>query len=297
MSINKSRKKRTREYEYEYDYENFYTESIDAAEDDVIEKLLKNRSIRYHYMTKTVKSGNQFEVEIYPLFSKKDFDKYRPKKKPTRLAQKYLNDKNARKYFIRLVNANFGPDDWVIHLTYFDSKRPTNIDDANHEVKKYIDRINYHRKKIGLKNAKYVYVTEYDPDKKINVHHHLIIEGGLERRKMKDLWKNGMRTEIDELEPDDAWLTGLAMYLSKDPKGKKRWKQSKNLKKPVERKSYTVFSNRKIRSMVDDQSLVSVYMNRNYKAKHYLQHEVRYNKVNRMFYIYVRMRTKERMNI
>ena len=239
MSINKSRKAKPRETDY--DYEDFYDEGISSINDAEIGDLLKKDKLKYHYVTKTVRSGNQFEVEIYPLFSKKDFDKYHPKKKPTRLAQKYLNDKNARKYFIRLVNANFGSDDWVIHLTYFDSKRPTNIDDANHEVKKYIDRINYHRKKLGLKNAKYVYVTEYDPDKKINVHHHLIIEGGLERKKMKDLWTNGMRTEIDELEPDDAWLTGLAMYLSKDPKGKKRWKPSKNLKKPVERKSYTVF--------------------------------------------------------
>ena len=111
MSINKSRKKRTREFEY--DYENFYIEGIDAAEDDVIEKLLKSSSIRYHYMTKTIRSGDQFEVEIYPRFSRKDFEKYHPLRKPTRLKQKSLNDRNARKYFIRLINANFNEDDYT----------------------------------------------------------------------------------------------------------------------------------------------------------------------------------------
>lgn len=295
MSIKKSRKKRQKEIEY--DYENFYDESINNLEDLEIEKLIKTNKLKYHYITKTIKSGNQFEVEIYPLFSKKDFDKYQPKRKPTRLAQKHLNDKNARKYFIRLVNANFGIDDWVIHLTYFNNKRPSNVKDANHEVKKYIDRINYHRKKMGLPNAKWIYVTEFDRDKKINVHHHLIIEKGLDRKMMKKLWKNGMRTEIDELEPDDAWLTGLAMYLSKDPKGKKRWRSSKNLEKPLERKSYSAFGNKKIRNMVDDQMTVSLYMNKRYKAKQYLSHEIRFNKINKMYYIYVRMKVKERMQI
>lgn len=294
MSINISTKK-TRYIDY--DYEDFYDTPINSIEDAEIEKLLKGNKIKYHYTTKTIKSGNQFEVEIYPLFSKKNFDKYQPKKKPTRLTQKYLNDKNARKYFIRLVNANFSKNDWVIHLTYSNNKLPKSIKDAERMVYNYIRKINRRRKKLGLENAKYNYVTEYDPEKKIRCHHHLIIEDGIDRKIMKKLWTNGTRTKIEELEPDDAWLTGLAMYLSKDPKGKKRWKPSKNLKKPVERKSYTVFSNKKIRNMIDDQSLVSVYVNRNYKAKQYLQHEVRYNKVNHMFYIYVRMRTKERMNI
>ena len=295
MSINKSRKKRTREFEY--DYENFYIEGIDAAEDDVIEKLLKNRSIRYHYMTKTIRSGEQFEVEIYPRFSKRDFEKYKPYRKPTRLKQKSLNDRNARKYFIRLINANFTDDDYVVHLTYCDDKLPKNIDDAEKEVTKYIKRINYHRKKSGIGNCRYIYVTEFDQEKKIRCHHHMIIDGEVDRLLLKKLWKNGKRTKVEELEPDEFGLTGLAMYLSKDPKGKKRWKSSKGLKKPVERKSYTSFSNRKIRNMVDDQTKVSAYMNRKYTSRQYLSHDVRYNSINKMFYIYVRMRVKERMNI
>ena len=119
---------------------------------------------------------------------------------------------------------------------------------------------------------------------------------------MKNLWKNGTRTEIEELEPDEFGLTGIANYISKDPKGKKRWKSSKNLKQPVERKSYTVFSKKKISKMISDTSLISQFMNSNYKSKQYLSHEVRYNKTNHMYYIYVQMRVKnkeerERRNI
>ena len=110
---------------------------------------------------------------------------------------------------------------------------------------------------------------------------------------MKDLWTNGTRIKVEELEPDEYELSGLANYLSKDPKGKKRWKSSKGLKKPKERKSYTSFSKKKIRNMIADDTNVSIYMNSNYKSKTYLDHEIRYNKVNHMYYIYVRMRKKD----
>ncbi len=289
MDINKSTKKKTKDYSY--DYENFYDTPISTLEDKEIESLLKKSIIGHSYVAKTIKHGNQFDVELYPLFSKQDFQKWKPRK--TKKAQRNLNDRNARKYFIRLVNNNFTSDDFVAHLTYSNENLPPSEKEAHKKVVNYIRRINYQRKKIGLKNAKYVFVTEYDEKKKIRVHHHLIIEGGLERKKMKDMWTLGKRTRIEELEPDEYGLSGLANYLSKDPKGKKRWTSSKNLKKPIERKSYTSFSKRKIRKMIEDDSLVSIYMNQHYKAKQYLDHEIRYNKVNHMYYIYVRMKVKE----
>ncbi len=65
------------------------------------------------------------------------------------------------------------------------------------------------------------------------------------------------------------------------------------MKQPRERKSYTSFSKKKIRNMIADDTNVSIYMNSNYKSKTYLDHEIRYNKVNHMYYIYVRMRKKD----
>ena len=45
----------------------------------------------------------------------------------------------------------------------------------------------------------------------------------------------------DRLQPDAAetgnGIEGLLQYLSKDPKGKKRWSSSRNLKRPVSRKN------------------------------------------------------------
>lgn len=290
MCPNKSTKKKY--IDKEYDYESLYDTPINQREEKEIENLLKTNNIDHHYVAKTISAGNMFEVELYPIFNKKDFQEFKVKRK-SKKAQKNLNDRNSRKQFIRLINSNFTKDDYIMHLTYSNENLPPSIEDAEREVYKLIRKINYRRKKKKLQNAKYIYVTEYDPQKKIRVHHHLIIEGGIDRKVMKDLWTNGTRIKVEELEPDEYELSGLANYLSKDPKGKKRWKSSKGLKKPKERKSYTSFSKKKIRNMVADDTNVSVYMNSNYKSKTYLDHEIRYNKVNHMYYIYVRMRKKD----
>lgn len=290
MRPNKSTKKKYTDREY--DYESLYDTPINQLEEKEIESLLKTNSIDQHYVAKTISAGNMFEVELYPIFNKKDFQEFKIKRK-SKKAQKNLNDRNSRKQFIRLINSNFTKDDYIMHLTYSNENLPPSIEDAEKEVYKLIRKINYRRKKKKLQNAKYIYVTEYDPQKKIRVHHHLIIEGGIDRKVMKDLWTNGIRIKVEELEPDEYVLSGLANYLSKDPKGKKRWKASKGLKQPRERKSYTSFSKKKIRNMIADDTNVSIYMNSNYKSKTYLDHEIRYNKVNHMYYIYVRMRKKD----
>ena len=173
------------------------------------------------------------------MFSKQDFQRWKPKK--TKKAQRNLNEKNAKKRLIRLINENFTIDDWAIHLTYSNQNRPSTIEKAEKEVYKYIRKINYRRKKMGLPNAKWIYVTEYDPQKKIKVHHHLLMEKGIDRKVMKDLWTNGTRTEIKELEPDEYGLTGLANYISKDPKGKKKMEIIKRIKTTKREKKLYVF--------------------------------------------------------
>ncbi|MFR2937415.1 MAG: hypothetical protein ACLTLP_09490 [Faecalibacillus intestinalis] len=257
---------------------------------------MKFNKIDHHYVSKTIQSGNQFEVELYPVFSKKEINKYRIKKKPSKAYKKNLNEKNARKYFIRLINNNFDENDYVMHLTYSNENLPDSIEEAEKNVSNFIRKINYRRKKLGLENSKYVYVTEFDKDKKIRVHHHMIVEGTIDRLLLKKLWTLGTRIKIEELEPDEYGLTGLANYLAKDPKGKKRWKSSKNLKKPLERKAFTRFSKRKISRMIENPTLISKFMLESFKSKDFLDYEIRYNKVNRLFYIYVRMKIKDKIN-
>ncbi len=51
---------------------------------------------------------------------------------------------------------------------------------------------------------------------------------------------------MDYRRPDDMHFTGLGNYLSKDPKGKKRWCCSKNLKDPDITRNLSKFSKKKV---------------------------------------------------
>lgn len=111
--------------------------------------------------------------------------------------------------------------------------------------------------------------------------------------EIESRWTKGRRNNIRKLDPDENGLTGVAAYLSKDPKGKKRWKSSKNLKKPKESKSYTIFPFPKIRKMIINNNLIEEMMTRRYKNRIFTRCEVRYNEFNSKFYIYARMRYDE----
>ena len=130
MRPNKSTKKKYTDKEY--DYESLYDTPINQLEEKEIENLLKTNSIDHHYVAKTIRHGNQFDVELYPLFSKQDFQRWKTKK--TKKAQRNLNEKNAKKRLIRLINENFTIDDWAIHLTYSNQNRPSTIEKAEKVV-------------------------------------------------------------------------------------------------------------------------------------------------------------------
>lgn len=285
-------KKGKRKY-VEYNYEATYIEDIDHATDSKIERLLKQGKIKSVYTTKTIKAGKQFEVEIYPSFTKKQITGAGVKKNNYQ-AQKNLNDKNARKKLERLIHANFKENDLYLTFTYDNKHLPASIEEAKKKMKNYIDRINYRRKKLGMGNAKYIYITEYSNKRKIRCHHHLIMDGAMSMDDVEKAWKCG-RTSASRIKPDgDGTLSALATYLSKDPAGSKRWCSSLNLKKPYESKSYTAFRACHIRKMVEARHRVKEMLEKKYCNKKLIFEEIRYNEVNDYVYIYAKM--SERCN-
>lgn len=178
-----------------------------------------------------------FEVEIYPI-TLRDRDKTRKQKlKESSIKQKNLNDKNAKKHFIRLVHSNFTDADITVHLTYDPKHLPGSLEEAKKDVVNYMRRINRYRIKNGLPPLKYIIVTEYrEPDssdkrKRIRIHHHLIMSE-INRDIAEQLWGKG-RANADRLQSDEYGYEALARYITKDPKGNKRWTQSRNLKQPI----------------------------------------------------------------
>lgn len=283
----RTRKKRSKSVYINYDYENTFTEPVGGGEDTAhIKALLAAGSIKSIYATKTIKSGRQFEVEIYPEFTRKQAAAVKVKK--NKQAQKNLNDKNSRKRAQRLINANFTNGDYWITLTYTSENLPPDIETAQKDMQNYIRRVNYRRKKEGLPPAKYLYITEQG-EKTKRIHHHLIINKGLDADTLEVLWSKGKRNNVRRISEDENGLAGLSQYLTKDPKGRKRWKSSKNLKKPIESKSYSRFKFSRIRRMIENQNIIQAELEKEYKGKRFLSAEVRYNENNGRFYIYARM--------
>ena len=79
----------------DYSYDDTFEDPLDMANESLIEKLLESGSIKSVYATKTIKAGEQFEIEIYPEFTKKESKLYKLKK--INKAQRNLNDRYARK--------------------------------------------------------------------------------------------------------------------------------------------------------------------------------------------------------
>lgn len=203
---------------------------------------------------KKVDCGNYREVDIIPRPEEEKKGHRRKRQKVTAPKQQELNDKNARRYLVQLGNGNFGQGDYHITCTY--KAAPESVEDAEKRVRKYLDRIAYRRKVMGLDPLKYILVTEYkyarDGTTIRRVHHHIIVNGGIDRDLLELMWTenriNWKRIEdpqyrksipmigycnADRIQPGENGIEALCRYLVKDPQGKKRWSSSRNLERPV----------------------------------------------------------------
>lgn len=200
------------------------------------------------YREKKIYSGKMLEVEIYPITLQERKQKRKKKEKESLPKQKNLNDKNARKHLIRLLNRNFTDKDIAVHLTYTDKELPQTEEEARRDVGNYLRRIKHYRKKNGLEELKYIAVIEYkdqeENKKAVRIHHHIIMSG-MDRDIAESLWKKG-RANADRLKEDEFGYEALGRYISKDPKGSKRWTQSKNLKQPVIKVNDFKYTRRKV---------------------------------------------------
>lgn len=280
----------------EYDVENTFDEDIKNADEQQIQKLLEVGKLKCIYATKTIKSGNQFEVEIYPEYTRKQLKKEKSIQKKTKKAQKNLNDKNARKKLIRLVNCNFNDKDIWATLTYSADYPPETMEEAQKNIRNYIRRIKRRRIKLSLPEARYIYVTEWNMSKKkkIRCHHHLIIDGSMSMDELEELWKFGRRNNTRRIKKGVDGLTGLAEYVSKDPCGSKRWCASKNLKKPIIKKNHRDFSMKKIRMMIANNNLIREFIEKKYPGMIYLNEQARFNIFNGRTYFYIQLAIPKR---
>lgn len=269
----------------DYDVEESINEALDALDEDAKIRALNSGITKWIYAEKTVTSGKIKEIEIYPEFTRTQISKQKEIKEKKKRWQKNLNDKNARKYLQRLINANFGDHDIWMTLTYDDEHMPESIERAQKNMNYYFKKVNRKRKKKGLNNAKYVYVTECSS----RYHHHVIIDGDLSMDELEEMWPYGRRNNTRRISKSSDDLTGLARYLAKDPKGKKRWSSSRNLKKPEVRKNHQITMKRISKIAEDDETLKN-YIRKKYPDSEFFEVRRCINSFNGLFYFYVRFK-------
>ena len=304
-----SRKKRGMVF-IPYDYEAAYNKQLEQLHEWFVEQMFK-RGKKVVYALKEIRAGDQFEVEIYPQFT--NMNEVPPEgrsiRKDNDKAQRNLNDKNARKYVERLINENFTDNDLWITLTYDDEHLPPDgdIDAAIKNMQRFIRRVNYQRKKRGLSNAKYVYVTEYNPTEEIRWHHHIVMDGQMKMDVVEACWKQSSRNEVRRLKKDENDLSGMANYIVKEKervKSEKRWNSSQGLKDPdirvvhSKRPTKTQGSYKKIATYVEEMrkghEQVKAQMKKWYPDFSFTDAGIYYNDFNSMFYIRARLRKRRK---
>ena len=285
-------------YNYEETFGTYLSESNLQRFEDF------HRIIGQGYTTKTIQSGNQFEVEIYPHF-KKPLEDYFSKtiitKQPSSKEQKNLNNKNSRKKLERLIHCNFNINDYWCTYTFNEDNNPENLQRARQLFKNTIKCINRKRKKLSFDNAKYIYIIE--KGKKGRYHIHFVIDNILSASQLEKFWKHGYSdvAKINYRGDDD--LIAIAKYMSKDPevypedklegKNKRLWDSSKgNLKQPIERKNRSAFTKKKVLSMATNQSAIQEILEQQYKNYNFKDARVRFNEFNGLFYIHATMRIR-----
>lgn len=197
------------------------------------------------YRTKTTKAGKRLEVDVYPLWGRVDYTRAnKALKEVTPETMRRQNESNAKRRLIQLADANFDERDLHLTLTY---EHAPCYSRCKKDVANYIKAIRRRRVKAGLPELKYIYVIEDDQEgTKKRIHAHMLISGGIDRAELEELWGKGYANAYG-LQPNERGLEGLARYMVKSQKNRRRWSSSKNLKKPQVRGSDCKLSNGKVK--------------------------------------------------
>lgn len=198
------------------------------------------------YREKYYICGEYLDVYIFPVYKKPG--KRSGKANPTTETQAKLNARHAAEKLVRLLHANFTPDDLELGLDY--AENPESEEQAKRDIQNFLRRLRNLRKKRGLPPLKYISVTEKSG--KGRYHHHVTVNGGVDRDELESLWGYG-RANSKRLQFNESGLAALGHYVVKSPIFSKRWNASKNLIDPEPKKNDSrIRSRRKAEELAKD---------------------------------------------
>lgn len=232
------------------------------------------------YRTQTTKAGTRLEAEVYPIFGRQAEQTARAgRERMTPERQQQLNTRRSKRWLVLLMENNFRVEE-DIHVTLTYAGEEPDYLRVKKDVRNFLERIKRLREKRHLPDLKYIYAIGRDADQRI--HCHCVMNGGIERDELEEIWKKGNKrrkykhgvANAYRLQEYGKGLQGIANYLYKqNEKARDRgerfhmhmWCASKNLKKPRVRTSDTKMSNRKVKMIATNfQNMAKEIMERVY---------------------------------
>ena len=185
------------------------------------------------YREVKVVTGDFARVSIFPV---RPYQYARKKKnKPTTAAQERLNREMAARRLSDIINLNFTKKDVQLKLDYYafiakNGRTPT-PDECVKCMANFMRRLKrlYNQQGVELK---YVYCSEIGARGGIS-HHHLIVSGGVEVKKIRELWREG-GCWSRKLFFDRKGCYDLAGYFVKARYTYRSYTCSRNCKRPQE---------------------------------------------------------------
>ncbi len=183
------------------------------------------------YYEKIISSGPMREVEVYYSIRRRNLKCLTREKKRAQSSekQKALNEIHAKKKCRRLICNNFTVGDWYLTFTFLENLTE---EEAERILNNFLRRLDYWCGKNGTDSLKYIGCLEKGTKGK-RWHAHMVIPY-LPAEIIQQIWKKGKGTGSVKFEQlySDGNYKKLAAYIRKDITGKKRLKQSRNLKQP-----------------------------------------------------------------
>ena len=306
-------------WEYDGLFNNRLTDQSDMV-NGILAEDLDLRVGQMGYKARTTTAGTRLEAELFPVYGRAKMAAVRAaKKNQTKEAQERANHARSIRREIMLAEANFTNKDYFLHLTYKDAP---SFERAEKDVRNFLQRVKYLRKKRGLGELKYMGVIE-DGEGKKRVHAHMLITGGIHRDELKRIWDSstvsgGGIIKAEPLDtakglegavvymakelwakgyrnnPDEDEIDGIARYMVNHVSKKRSWRNSRNLKTPHISTCASKFSNRKVKMVARDFRVTArEIMERTYPGYRFIQCAVYYSDVTDGVYIRAVMRRLE----
>lgn len=122
-----------------------------------------------------------------------------------------------------------------------------------------------------------------------NWHFHLFLTGGIDDKTLESMWTNGVRTNCNNFQPEKFGPEAAALYMSKDPRGSKRFVCSRNMEKPKTRTKDGAVSRLSVTRMASERVDDAAFWERRYKGYRFLRCYSRFNEYNGRWYVSVVM--------